>query len=122
MTRRAAATPRLSTAGTGHPRAPHSRSLARCFVCAQPLDVTKTRLQLDKTGRYKGMVHCGKTIAAEEGVASLYKGLAPFVTHLTIKYALRFGSYAFFQSSISSSSAGATSDSKLQSLLPFLVP
>lgn len=42
------------------------------------------------------MVHCGKTIAKEEGVKSLWKGLTPFVGQLTLKYALRMGSNAFF--------------------------
>lgn len=62
----------------------------------QPIDVMKTRLQLDHSGHYKGMVHCGRTIAAEEGVKSLWKGLTPFVGQLTLKYALRMGSNAFF--------------------------
>ena len=89
---------------------------------AQPLDVTKTRLQLDKTGRYKGMVHCGTTIAKQEGAAALYKGLTPFVTHLTLKYALRFGSFAFFQKSMgASTSSDPTKQSTLDSLKPFLV-
>mmetsp|Transcript_13909 Transcript_13909/g.35196 ORF Transcript_13909/g.35196 Transcript_13909/m.35196 type:complete len:299 (+) Transcript_13909:1-897(+) len=57
----------------------------------QPLDVAKTRLQLDNAGKYKGMFGCLKTVAKEEGVSALYKGLTPFVTHLTFKYALRFG-------------------------------
>lgn len=57
----------------------------------QPLDVAKTRLQLDKNGKYRGMFHCVKTIFQEEGASALYKGLAPFLTHLTLKYALRFG-------------------------------
>jgi solute carrier family 25 (mitochondrial citrate transporter), member 1 len=61
------------------------------------LDVTKTRLQLDNKGRYKGMIHGLRTIAAEEGARALYKGLTPFVTHLTLKYALRFGSFGFFK-------------------------
>jgi solute carrier family 25 (mitochondrial citrate transporter), member 1 len=66
-------------------------------ACAlQPVDVVKTRLQLDKTGHYKGMVSCGRTIAAEEGVRSLWKGLTPFIGQLTLKYALRMGSNAFF--------------------------
>jgi solute carrier family 25 citrate transporter 1 len=60
-------------------------------VLLQPLDVAKTRLQLDKSGKYKGMFHCLRTVAAEEGAMALYKGLTPFVTHLTLKYALRFG-------------------------------
>lgn len=63
----------------------------------QPLDVTKTRLQLDTIGKYKGMIHCSKTIYREEGYLALYKGLSPFVTHLTLKYALRFGSFAKFR-------------------------
>ncbi|PSC74855.1 Isocitrate lyase [Micractinium conductrix] len=62
----------------------------------QPIDVMKTRLQLDQSGQYKGMIHCGRTIAAEEGVKSLWKGLTPFVGQLTLKYALRMGSNAFF--------------------------
>jgi len=37
------------------------------------------------------MFHCLRTVAAEEGYGALYKGLTPFVTHLTLKYALRFG-------------------------------
>lgn len=68
-----------------------------CRRSLQPLDVTKTRLQLDNVGRYKGMVHGLRTIAAEEGAGALYKGLTPFVTHLTLKYALRFGSFGFFK-------------------------
>lgn len=55
-----------------------------CFL--QPVDVIKTRLQLDKTGAYRGIVHCGRTIASSEGVVSLWKGLTPFATHLTLKY------------------------------------
>lgn len=62
----------------------------------QPIDVIKTRLQLDKSGRYSGMVNCGRTIVAEEGVRAMWKGLTPFVGQLTLKYALRMGSNAFF--------------------------
>ncbi len=43
-----------------------------------------------------GMVHCIRTIAAQEGVPSLWKGLTPFLGQLTLKYALRMGSNAFF--------------------------
>ncbi|GLT55704.1 hypothetical protein SLA2020_288000 [Shorea laevis] len=66
--------------------------------CLQPIDVIKTRLQLDRTGNYKGIVHCGSTVARTEGVRALWKGLTPFATHLTLKYALRMGSNAVFQS------------------------
>lgn len=66
--------------------------------CLQPIDVIKTRLQLDRTGNYKGIVHCGTTVAGTEGVRALWKGLTPFATHLTLKYALRMGSNAVLQS------------------------
>eukprot|EP00879_Flechtneria_rotunda_P020846 GHRR01021947.1.p1 GENE.GHRR01021947.1~~GHRR01021947.1.p1 ORF type:complete len:299 (+),score=74.35 GHRR01021947.1:451-1347(+) len=66
--------------------------------CLQPIDVIKTRLQLDKAHKYKGIYHCGKTVATEEGVRSLWKGLTPFATHLTLKYALRMSSNSFYQS------------------------
>ncbi|WCJ28056.1 Mitochondrial substrate carrier family protein [Euphorbia peplus] len=65
--------------------------------CLQPIDVIKTRLQLDRVGAYKGIVHCGKTVSATEGVRALWKGLTPFATHLTLKYSLRMGSNAVFQ-------------------------
>lgn len=63
----------------------------------QPLDVTKTRLQLDAAGRYKGMMDCSKTIYREEGSAALYKGLSPFLINMVLKYALRFGSFSWFK-------------------------
>ncbi|KAL7136204.1 hypothetical protein ABFS83_10G013700 [Erythranthe nasuta] len=66
--------------------------------CLQPIDVIKTRLQLDRTGSYKGIIHCGSTIAKTEGVRAMWKGLTPFATHLTLKYALRMGSNAVLQS------------------------
>lgn len=66
----------------------------------QPLDVTKTRMQLDRSGKYKGMINCSKTIYKEEGGLALYKGLTPFVTNMVLKYALRFGSFAWFKEKI----------------------
>eukprot|EP01023_Acetabularia_acetabulum_P002323 TRINITY_DN10916_c0_g1_i12.p1 TRINITY_DN10916_c0_g1~~TRINITY_DN10916_c0_g1_i12.p1 ORF type:complete len:232 (-),score=23.83 TRINITY_DN10916_c0_g1_i12:8-703(-) len=66
--------------------------------CLQPIDVVKTRLQLDRVGKYKGIKNCGETIIAEEGVPALWKGLIPFATHLFCKYSLRMGSNAVFQS------------------------
>lgn len=45
-----------------------------------------------------GIFNCGKQIAEQEGVKALWKGLTPFATHLTLKYALRMGTNAFYQS------------------------
>ncbi|KAK1285497.1 Mitochondrial succinate-fumarate transporter 1 [Acorus calamus] len=58
--------------------------------CLQPIDVIKTRLQLDRSGAYRGIIHCGSTISTAEGVPALWKGLTPFATHLTLKYTLRW--------------------------------
>lgn len=77
--------------------------------CLQPIDVIKTRLQLDRTGAYKGIVHCGTTIVQGEGVRALWKGLTPFATHLTLKYSLRMGSNAVLQSAFKDSQTGELS-------------
>ncbi|CAI9761878.1 unnamed protein product [Fraxinus pennsylvanica] len=65
--------------------------------CLQSIDVIKTRLQLDRSGSYKGIIHCSTNITRNEGVWALWKGLTPFATHLTLKYALRMGSNAVLQ-------------------------
>jgi solute carrier family 25 (mitochondrial citrate transporter), member 1 len=66
-------------------------------LCLAPIDVIKTRLQLDKTKQYHGIIHCGRTTATTEGVAALWKGVIPFSTHLTFKYALRMASNSHYQ-------------------------
>ena len=77
--------------------------------CLQPIDVVKTRLQLDRTGAYRGIAHCGATVARAEGVRALWKGLTPFATHLTLKYALRLGSNAVLQSAFKDPATGKVS-------------
>lgn len=78
--------------------------------CLQPIDVIKTRLQLDNAGAYKGILHCGSTVARTEGVRALWKGLTPFATHLTLKYTLRMGSNAVFQSAFKDPETGKISN------------
>ncbi|KAK7276230.1 hypothetical protein RIF29_17367 [Crotalaria pallida] len=78
-------------------------------TCLQPIDVIKTRLQLDRSGNYKGILHCGTTISRTEGVRALWKGLTPFATHLTLKYALRMGSNAVLQSAFKDPETGKVS-------------
>ncbi|PIA32344.1 hypothetical protein AQUCO_04500149v1 [Aquilegia coerulea] len=78
--------------------------------CLQPIDVIKTRLQLDRSNTYKGIIHCGKTVSKTEGVRALWKGLTPFATHLTLKYALRMGSNAVLQTAFKDSQTGAISN------------
>ncbi|PRQ42892.1 putative mitochondrial carrier protein [Rosa chinensis] len=78
--------------------------------CLQPIDVIKTRLQLDRTGGYRGIIHCGTTVARTEGVRALWKGLTPFATHLTLKYALRMGSNAVLQGAFKDAQTGKVSN------------
>lgn len=66
-------------------------------ACLQPIDVIKTRLQLDRAGQYRGVYDCGRQMVTEEGLAAMWKGLAPFSCNLTLKYALRMGTNAVYQ-------------------------
>ncbi|ETV89098.1 hypothetical protein H257_00475 [Aphanomyces astaci] len=59
-------------------------------VILTPLDVCKTRLQLDKTGQYKGMIDCGKQLVKGEGAKGLYKGFVPWTSHVVLKNGTRF--------------------------------
>lgn len=78
--------------------------------CLQPIDVIKTRLQLDRGGTYRGILHCGSTVTKTEGVRALWKGLTPFATHLTLKYALRMGSNAVLQTAFKNRETGEISN------------
>lgn len=77
--------------------------------CLQPIDVIKTRLQLDHAKAYKGIWHCGTTVVKQEGVRALWKGLTPFATHLTLKYTLRMGSNALLQTAFADPETGKIS-------------
>ena len=80
------------------PRA-HSPSLLSLSL-SFPIDTIKTRLQLDHTGQYRGIVDCGRQVARQEGGRALWKGLTPFATHLTLKYALRMGTNAVYSTAL----------------------
>lgn len=81
--------------------------------CLQPMDVIKTRIQLDTIGKYKGIISTGRTIITEEGTRSLWKGLTPFATHLTLKYALRMGSNSIYQNLLRDKDGKLTTGSRM---------
>ncbi|GAB2230298.1 hypothetical protein Droror1_Dr00014559 [Drosera rotundifolia] len=95
---------------------PHIKAISGSFggiveaCCLQPIDVIKTRLQLDRSGKYTGILHCGAEVARTEGVRALWKGLTPFATHLTLKYALRMGSNAVLQGALRDERTGKVGD------------
>ena len=59
-----------------------------------PLDTAKVRLQVQSAGgKYTGMLHCIRTMAAEEGVSSLFKGLTAGLQRQMVFASLRIGLY-----------------------------
>ena len=42
-------------------------------VVVYPLDISKTQLQMDKAGKFRGLFHCFNTIKAEGGMGALYR-------------------------------------------------
>ncbi|KAK4359518.1 hypothetical protein RND71_021747 [Anisodus tanguticus] len=81
---------------------------AACFAefCTLPLDTAKVRLQLQKRGedagvsKYRGLLGTVATIAKEEGLLALWKGIIPGLHRQCIYGGLRIGLYepvkAFF--------------------------
>ncbi|GKB03648.1 mitochondrial uncoupling protein 1 [Tanacetum coccineum] len=81
-----------------------SSAFAACFaeICTIPLDTAKVRLQLQKKGiagdgmvlpKYRGMLGTVGTIAKEEGLASLWKGIVPGLHRQCLYGGLRIGLY-----------------------------
>lgn len=71
-------------------------------LCTIPLDTAKVRLQLQKKAvagdvsslpKYKGMLGTVGTIAREEGVAALWKGIVPGLHRQCLFGGLRIGLY-----------------------------
>ena len=55
-----------------------------------PLDVVKTRQQLDSTNAYNGTINCLKKIVKEEGFSRLYKGITAPILMEAPKRATKF--------------------------------
>lgn len=60
-----------------------------------PLDVTKTRLQIQIQGNnnYSGFIDCAKKIYKYEGISALYSGIWPAILRQSVYGTLKFGSY-----------------------------
>ncbi|XP_015950341.1 mitochondrial uncoupling protein 1 isoform X1 [Arachis duranensis] len=91
--------PDISIAGTFA-----TSAFSACFAeaCTIPLDTAKVRLQLQKqalganvvtTPKYKGMMGTVATIAREEGLAALWKGIVPGLHRQCLYGGLRIGLY-----------------------------
>ncbi|KAA8518988.1 hypothetical protein F0562_016238 [Nyssa sinensis] len=81
-----------------------SSAFAACFaeICTIPLDTAKVRLQLQKKAvagdgvalpKYRGMLGTVATIAREEGLSALWKGIVPGLHRQCLFGGLRIGLY-----------------------------
>jgi len=62
-----------------------------------PVDVVKTRLQLDGAGStrlYNGSVDCARKLLRSEGARALFKGLSPALLRQSTYGSIRYGLYA----------------------------
>ena len=73
-------------------------------ICTIPLDTAKVRLQLQKKGvaaagdaaalpKYRGMLGTVATVAREEGLSALWKGIVPGLHRQCLYGGLRIGLY-----------------------------
>ncbi|ONK69318.1 uncharacterized protein A4U43_C05F21590 [Asparagus officinalis] len=76
-------------------------------ICTIPLDTAKVRFQLQKKAvlgdvatlpKYRGMLGTISTIAREEGLATLWKGVVPGLHRQCVFGGLRVGLYEPFKS------------------------
>ncbi|KAF2462038.1 mitochondrial carrier domain-containing protein [Lineolata rhizophorae] len=61
-----------------------------------PVDVVKTRIQLDPT-KYKGMISGFRQVVASEGVGAVWTGFGPTAAGYFLQGAFKFGGYEFFK-------------------------
>jgi len=78
-------------------------ALAGALGCAvthgalTPVDVVKTKIQLDPIKYSKGMIGTFRQVVAQEGAGALLTGLGPTVSGYFIQGAFKFGGYEFWK-------------------------
>ena len=69
-----------------------------------PIDVVKTRLQMDGSGggvkAYNGSLDCATKLVRSEGPSSLFKGLPPALVRQSTYGSLRYGLYGPIKNSM----------------------
>lgn len=79
--------------------------IASCVgeVATMPVDVIKTRLQLDGAGSqklYKGPINCATSLLRKGGPPALFKGLSPALLRQSTYGSLRYGLYGPIRNSL----------------------
>jgi len=67
---------------------------------ATPIDVVKTRIQVDPSLRGKGMFPAGRSIVAAEGASALLTGFGPTAVGYFVQGGLKFVGYEFWKTKI----------------------
>jgi solute carrier family 25 phosphate transporter 3 len=62
-----------------------------------PIDVVKTRIQIDPALRGKGLLTAGKGIVAAEGAGALLTGFGPTAVGYLVQGGIKFSGYEFFK-------------------------
>lgn len=72
------------------------------WLACYPLDVIKSKLQVDSytNPRYKGIIDCGRQVAASEGVKGLFRGFMPALARSFPANAVCFAVYEATKSTI----------------------
>eukprot|EP01089_Gocevia_fonbrunei_P013796 TRINITY_DN361_c0_g1_i5.p1 TRINITY_DN361_c0_g1~~TRINITY_DN361_c0_g1_i5.p1 ORF type:complete len:313 (+),score=18.51 TRINITY_DN361_c0_g1_i5:137-1075(+) len=73
-----------------------SLCVASAHMILVPIDVVKTRMQLDK-GRYSGLLNGFKVMLQQEGASSLRRGFRPTVAGYLLQGAAKFGFFELFK-------------------------
>eukprot|EP00980_Cylindrotheca_fusiformis_P002879 scaffold674_cov126-Cylindrotheca_fusiformis.AAC.18 len=72
-------------------------------TATMPVDVVKTRLQMDGAGgqrQYRGALQCAKALVLTEGPSVLFKGLSPALVRQSSYGSLRYGLYSPIRDSL----------------------
>ena len=90
---------RRDECGTLRPTPSHAAVLRAprcCLAVTMPIDVVKTRLQMDGSGgikQYNGSMDCASKLVKADGPGALFKGLPPALVRQSTYGSLRYGLY-----------------------------
>ena len=73
-----------------------------------PIDVVKTRLQMDGSGglkQYSGTMDCATKMVRAEGAGALFKGLPPALVRQSTYGSMRYGFYTPLRNALGAHSA-----------------
>lgn len=71
--------------------------LTESLQAATPIDVVKTRIQVDDAMKGYNMMRAGRTIVAKEGASALLTGFGPTAVGYLVQGGAKFAGYEFFK-------------------------